>query len=202
MPSWRGPTLPQKERQASVVARLLVLLHPRHACRSTRAVHAYQLLCLHLTPRRFFCFVQRGKQHEVHRPKSRMIELRLRDWPECHHMHRCGGRDRPNGNSPRRGSTVHRTSVVRPVQSQQQQGHPIAQAQWEGPPMRAWCVGGCGQKPGLVYAASPRLARYSMAQNREIHEALEKITRPATGWNKSLQALKAEHASRKARRVE
>lgn len=38
---------------------------------------------------------------------------------------------------------------------------------------------------------------YSMAQIREIHEALEKITRPSNGWNKSLQALKAEHAARK-----
>ncbi|MDP3165716.1 MAG: tyrosine-type recombinase/integrase [Hydrogenophaga sp.] len=39
---------------------------------------------------------------------------------------------------------------------------------------------------------------YSMAQIREIHEALEKITHPTNGWNKSLQALKAEHALRKA----
>lgn len=39
---------------------------------------------------------------------------------------------------------------------------------------------------------------YSMAQIRELHEALEKITRPSTGWNKSLQALKAENALRKA----
>jgi hypothetical protein len=37
-----------------------------------------------------------------------------------------------------------------------------------------------------------------MAQIREIHEALEKITHPTNGWNKSLQALKAEHALRKA----
>jgi hypothetical protein len=40
---------------------------------------------------------------------------------------------------------------------------------------------------------------YSMAQIRETHEAAEKVTRPSNGWNKSLQALKAEHASRKAR---
>ena len=39
---------------------------------------------------------------------------------------------------------------------------------------------------------------YSMAQIRELHEALEKITQPTNGWNKSLQALKAEHAVRKA----
>ena len=39
---------------------------------------------------------------------------------------------------------------------------------------------------------------YSMAQIRELHEALEKITQPTNGWNKSLQALKAEHALRKA----
>ena len=38
---------------------------------------------------------------------------------------------------------------------------------------------------------------YSMAQIRELHEALEKITQPTNGWNKSLQALKAEHALRK-----
>lgn len=37
-----------------------------------------------------------------------------------------------------------------------------------------------------------------MAQIREIHEALEKVTRPSNGWNKSLQALKAEHAACKA----
>lgn len=40
---------------------------------------------------------------------------------------------------------------------------------------------------------------YSMAQIRELHEALEKITKPSNGWNKSLQALKAENALRKAR---
>lgn len=38
-----------------------------------------------------------------------------------------------------------------------------------------------------------------MAQIRELHEALEKITRPSSGWNKSLQALKAENALRKAK---
>lgn len=38
-----------------------------------------------------------------------------------------------------------------------------------------------------------------MAQIRELHEALEKITKPSNGWNKSLQALKAENALRKAR---
>ena len=38
-----------------------------------------------------------------------------------------------------------------------------------------------------------------MAQIREIHEALEKVTRPSNGWNKSLLALiKVEHAARKA----
>jgi hypothetical protein len=39
---------------------------------------------------------------------------------------------------------------------------------------------------------------YSMAQIRELHDALEKITQPSSGWNKSLQALKAENAVRKA----
>ena len=39
---------------------------------------------------------------------------------------------------------------------------------------------------------------YSMAQIRELHEALEKITRPSNGWIKSLQALKAENAWGKA----
>ena len=41
---------------------------------------------------------------------------------------------------------------------------------------------------------------YSMAQIMEIHAALEKITQPSNGWNKSLQALRAEAAAaRKAR---
>jgi hypothetical protein len=39
---------------------------------------------------------------------------------------------------------------------------------------------------------------YSMAQIMEIHAALEKITQPSNGWNKSLQTLKAENALRKA----
>jgi hypothetical protein len=39
---------------------------------------------------------------------------------------------------------------------------------------------------------------YSMAQIREMHDALEKITQPSNGWNKSLQTLKAENALRKA----
>ena len=39
---------------------------------------------------------------------------------------------------------------------------------------------------------------YSMAQIMEMHGALEKITQPSNGWNKSLQTLKAENALRKA----
>jgi len=39
---------------------------------------------------------------------------------------------------------------------------------------------------------------YSMAQIIEMHGALEKITQPSNGWNKSLQTLKAENALRKA----
>lgn len=39
---------------------------------------------------------------------------------------------------------------------------------------------------------------YSMAQIIEMHAALEKITQPSNGWNKSLQTLKAENALRKA----
>lgn len=31
---------------------------------------------------------------------------------------------------------------------------------------------------------------YSMAQIRELHDALEKLTQLSNGWNKSLQALK------------
>ncbi|MBX3610761.1 MAG: tyrosine-type recombinase/integrase [Hydrogenophaga sp.] len=50
----------------------------------------------------------------------------------------------------------------------------------------------------LWHSARSITNHYSMAQIREIHEALEKITRPSNGWNKSLQALKAEHAARKA----
>lgn len=36
---------------------------------------------------------------------------------------------------------------------------------------------------------------YSMAQIMEIHDALEKITQPSNGWNKSLQTLKADRKS-------
>jgi integrase len=39
---------------------------------------------------------------------------------------------------------------------------------------------------------------YSMAQIRELYEALQKITQPSSGWNKSLQALKADSALRRA----
>jgi hypothetical protein len=37
-----------------------------------------------------------------------------------------------------------------------------------------------------------------MAQIRELYEALQKITQPSSGWNKSLQALKADNALRRA----
>jgi integrase len=39
---------------------------------------------------------------------------------------------------------------------------------------------------------------YTMAQVVEFREALEKISKPANNWNRSLQALRAEAAARKA----
>ena len=51
----------------------------------------------------------------------------------------------------------------------------------------------------LWHSAGSITDHYTMAQIREIHEALEKITKPATTWNRSLQSLKAEAALRRTR---
>lgn len=42
---------------------------------------------------------------------------------------------------------------------------------------------------------------YTMEKILELRDAMEKITKPANGWNKSLQALRAEAAARKAQRA-
>lgn len=51
----------------------------------------------------------------------------------------------------------------------------------------------------LWHSAASITDHYTMAQIRELHAALEKISKPSNDWNKSLQALRAEAAARKAR---
>lgn len=51
----------------------------------------------------------------------------------------------------------------------------------------------------LWHSAASITEHYTMAQIRELHAALEKISKPSNDWNKSLQALRAEAAARKAR---
>lgn len=50
----------------------------------------------------------------------------------------------------------------------------------------------------LWHSAGNMTDHYTMAQIREIHEALEKIAKPSSTWNRSLQSLKAEAAARRA----
>jgi integrase len=52
----------------------------------------------------------------------------------------------------------------------------------------------------LWHSAASITEHYTMAQIRELHAGLEKIAKPSNDWNKSLQALRAEAAARKARR--
>lgn len=57
-----------------------------------------------------------------------------------------------------------------------------------------------GRRDVLWHSAASITDHYTMAQILELHEALEKISKPTGGWNKSLQALRAEAAAaRKAR---
>lgn len=58
-----------------------------------------------------------------------------------------------------------------------------------------------GRRDVLWHSAASVTEHYTMAQIRELHDALEKISKPSIGWNKSLQALRAEAAARKAQAV-
>lgn len=61
-------------------------------------------------------------------------------------------------------------------------------------------VSAAGRRDVLWHSASSITDHYTMAQIMELHDALEKISKPSGGWNKSLQALRAEAAvARKAR---
>lgn len=50
----------------------------------------------------------------------------------------------------------------------------------------------------LWHSAGSITDHYTMAQIREIYEALEKTSKPSSAWNRSLQSLKAEAKSRRA----
>jgi hypothetical protein len=50
----------------------------------------------------------------------------------------------------------------------------------------------------LWHSSGSITEHYTTAQIREIHDALEKITKPSNTWNCSLQSLKAEAAARRA----
>lgn len=49
----------------------------------------------------------------------------------------------------------------------------------------------------LWHSTGSITGHYSMAQIIELRDALEAITKPAQGWNKTLQTLKAEHLARR-----
>jgi len=53
----------------------------------------------------------------------------------------------------------------------------------------------------LWHSAASITHHYTMAQIRELHAALEMISKPSNDWNKSLQALRAEAAARKAQQA-
>jgi integrase len=57
-----------------------------------------------------------------------------------------------------------------------------------------------GRRDVLWHSAASITEHYTMAQLRELHDALQKISTPSNGWNKSLQALRAEAAARRVAR--
>lgn len=58
---------------------------------------------------------------------------------------------------------------------------------------------GTGRGSALWHSAANMTDHYTMAQIKELFDALEKVAKPANSWNRSLHSLKAEAA---ARRVE